>query len=99
MTCRRGCCDTQAQHYRSVFVIAKGQAKANGRERRWARDLDAYRNLRRDGLQPPRIDGARNLEQRADCAEQVESGMLHVKPESFDRFADVFGHKATEVAP
>jgi len=46
------------------------------RERRWSRDMDAYRRLRADGLQPPRIDGAAVLEQEARTRYEVESGRI-----------------------
>lgn len=35
----------------------------NARDARWARDMPAYKRLRRDGLQPPTIDGSARLEQ------------------------------------
>jgi hypothetical protein len=41
-------------------------------ERRWAKDFDAYRRLRKDGLQPARSDGAAQLEATANTREDVE---------------------------
>jgi hypothetical protein len=38
--------------------------------------MDAYKRLRRDGLQPARIDGARELEQKATHESQIVSGSL-----------------------
>ncbi|MFP4512087.1 MAG: hypothetical protein ACLFRV_03965 [Acidimicrobiales bacterium] len=38
-------------------------AEVNAREARWHRDMPAYKRLRRDGLQPPQIDGSARLEQ------------------------------------
>lgn len=46
------------------------------KERRWDRDMDAYKRLRRDGLQPPNIDGSAKLEQKAEHKFQVETGIL-----------------------
>lgn len=48
----------------------------NQKERRWDRDMDAYKRLRNDGLQPPHIDGSARLEQKAEHRVQVETGML-----------------------
>lgn len=46
------------------------------RERRWHTDMRAYKNLRRDGLQPKKIDGAAEVERRAKESWQVETGIL-----------------------
>ena len=48
----------------------------NQKEKRWDRDMDAYKRLRNDGLQPPNIDGSARLEQRAEHKIQVETGIL-----------------------
>lgn len=50
--------------------------RINETERRWDSDMGAYKRLRRDGLQPPNIDGARELERKAEHRVQVETGML-----------------------
>lgn len=42
-------------------------------ERRWAKDMDAYKRLRRDGLQPQQIDGSAALESGATEKWQVEN--------------------------
>lgn len=44
---------------------------------RWAKDMPAYRRLREDGLQPPRIDGCAELEAKASEKTQVEMGVLY----------------------
>lgn len=36
------------------------------------RDVEAYRRLRKDGVQPPAVHGAWELERNADTVEQVE---------------------------
>ena len=51
-------------------------ASVNATERRWEKDMDAYKRLRRDGLQPASVDGARNLEQKAEHRSQIETGIL-----------------------
>lgn len=39
-------------------------------------DREAYRRLRRDGLQPPRIAGSAHLEKHASTRFEVESGAV-----------------------
>jgi len=45
-------------------------------ERQWSKDMDAYKRLKQDGLQPAKIDGAREIEQKATHRSQVETGIL-----------------------
>ena len=45
-------------------------------ERRWSKDMDAYKRLRRDGLQPAHVDGAARIEREATDRSQVETGIL-----------------------
>jgi hypothetical protein len=61
----------------SSMPSRRGQAaQINATERRWEKDMDAYKRLRRDGLQPAHIDGAREIEQKATDRSQVETGIL-----------------------
>ena len=46
-------------------------------EKRWHRDMHAYKRLRDQGLQPPRIDGCADLEVNATTRFEVESGMAY----------------------
>jgi hypothetical protein len=48
----------------------------NQTERNWNKDMPAYKRLRANGLQPKRIDGAANVEKKAQEAWQVETGIL-----------------------
>lgn len=45
-------------------------------ERQWSKDMDAYKRLKQDGLQPMQIDGAREIEQKATDVSQVVTGIL-----------------------
>ena len=45
-------------------------------ERQWSKDMDAYKRLKQDGLQPAKIDGAANIEKKADHSSQVVTGIL-----------------------
>lgn len=46
------------------------------RERALRADLDAYKRLRQDGLQPPNVDGAAQLEATSTHRLQVEEPRL-----------------------
>jgi hypothetical protein len=50
--------------------------RINRTESQWDRDMASYKRLRKDGLQPQKIDGARDLETKATDRVQVETGML-----------------------
>jgi hypothetical protein len=45
----------------------------NDTEKRWHKDMDAYRRLVRDGVQPKGIDGAAEREARANTRVEVEA--------------------------
>lgn len=42
------------------------------RDKQWAEDIPAYKRLRKDGVQPPRVDGAAEREKHAENRIQVE---------------------------
>lgn len=50
-------------------------AKNVALENQWHRDMDAYKRLRNDGLQPTQIDGAHVVEREATSTIQVEHGL------------------------
>lgn len=50
------------------------------REQRWDKDMPAYRDLRRQGTQPPRIDGCAELAARAETRTEIEDGRLMPLP-------------------
>lgn len=52
--CSRGCCETQAQHYRSL-VLAGSRNPVNTE---WDRTLSAYRTAVDNGGDPPTVDSA-----------------------------------------
>lgn len=70
-TCARGCCASQAEHFRSV-ALTRTLPDANRADRRLARDRDAYRALKDQGYQPARLDGAHDLAQTATTAAEIE---------------------------
>lgn len=44
------------------------------RDKQWDADIPAYRRLRKDGVQPPRVDGSAEREKHAESRIQVEGG-------------------------
>jgi hypothetical protein len=59
---------TRAGSARSAVIEAK--------DRVLDKDLDAYKRLRKDGLQPRKIDGSAEVEKRAEEKWQVETGII-----------------------
>lgn len=59
-------------------TTSRGQrvAQINQTERGWNKDMPAYKRLRANGLQPKKIDGAAEVEKRAQEAWQVETGIV-----------------------
>jgi hypothetical protein len=47
----------------------------NKTERNWQKDMPAYKRMRREGLQPKSIDGAAEVEKKAEYKWQVETGL------------------------
>ena len=50
--------------------------RINETEKQWHKDMDAYKRLRKDGLQPKKIDGWHRVEAKAETALQVETGFV-----------------------
>lgn len=48
----------------------------NQTERNWQKDMPAYKRLRKEGLQPRKIDGAAEVEKKAKEKWQVETGII-----------------------
>lgn len=116
--CTTSNCDLPYGKHAFTFGIAsaalptRGHAAAaiNAKEQRWTRDMDAYKRLRRDGLQPPQIDGSHHLEAAAEVPEHVAMGDAAwlvdpdsgehrlTKPEAFKAFEETFERKATSPA-
>jgi hypothetical protein len=74
-----------------------GQARTdriNQTEKEWDTDFDAYRRLRRDGLQPKNSAGSAQMEKRANTKWEIEQGVLTSKPVA-DRIESVQAEAAT----
>jgi hypothetical protein len=51
-------------------------AVTEAREKRWEKDMPAYKRMRQQGLQPKTIDGAAHIEAKAETRFEVESGQV-----------------------
>lgn len=56
--------------------LSRGEHPISRKDRQWDRDLEAYSRLRRNGLQPPGIDGSANLERQGHEPAEIETGQL-----------------------
>lgn len=64
MACSRGCCNSQAEHWRSVRPAIRALIEGNRRDAKLARDLTAYRSMVDQGLEPRTTQGAWELQDR-----------------------------------
>lgn len=58
----------------AIAASATGNVRAqsaNEMDKQWSRDMSAYKRLRADGLQPPRIDGCAQREATASTVKEV----------------------------
>jgi hypothetical protein len=76
MPCLRGCCETQADHYRAVRLDPSGTQPQTQFEKRLDKDRPAYKRLKDEGLQPARVSGAAELEKRAQSRWEIEAGRI-----------------------
>jgi hypothetical protein len=64
------------EDYRSVGYIGPRTRRANTKDEKLARDRDAYKRLRADGLQPGHVGGSDHLEKHASLPIEVEMGWV-----------------------
>jgi hypothetical protein len=78
MSCVRGCCATQADHYRGVTfgAASDGVFEQRRRERTLDKDMSSYKALRQQGLQPKNVNGSAALARDASSRFEVESGQI-----------------------
>jgi hypothetical protein len=73
MSCPRGCCDDYRTHIRGIS-IGSFPTQTTYTERKWDKDMPAYKRLVESGLQPPKIDGCYVIEREATHAKEIELG-------------------------
>jgi len=80
-----GVCDgTVNRVFNAANVILKGEgfystdhgttAGLAGAEKQQTKDMDAYKRLRKEGHQPPMIQGSSDLEKKASTGFEIDSG-------------------------
>lgn len=84
MSCGKPCaCASYRDHLLSISVGAAALptrkaevANTTAKEVVLGRDMDAYKRLRANGVQPKGIDGSAHLEKHASDQTQIERGLL-----------------------
>lgn len=72
MSCARGCCTSQAEHFRSVALTGGALVTGNLADRRLERDMKSYRSMVDQGLEPKCLTGAYDLECTATSTAEIE---------------------------
>lgn len=73
MSCPRGCCPDYKTHIRGIN-IGSFPTDTTLTERKWDKDMPAYKRLYDDGLNPAKIDGAYVMERSATHPREIELG-------------------------
>lgn len=73
MSCPRGCCPDYRTHITGISIGGFPSSNAL-MERRWDKDMPAFKRLCDDGLNPARIDGAYVMERSAKYEAEIEMG-------------------------
>lgn len=76
MSCTRGCCPSNAEHYRSLSVQRIAAAERRRKDTALSYDMAAYKALRRQGYQPPRLEGSYDLCRRATSEAEIRLGQV-----------------------
>lgn len=83
MTCTKGCCPTNRDHWLSVGIAPTATPTRSGgtraqeiidTEKRWDRDHAAYKTLVKQGIQPETLDGTADLAAKATSKREIEMG-------------------------
>lgn len=72
MSCTRGCCPSQRDHFRSVALTSGALVEGNNADRRLLRDMKSYKAMIDQGLEPKCMTGAADLEATARTAAEIE---------------------------
>lgn len=75
-----------ADKIRSIGVL-----KATPRDKALDKDMAAYKRLRKNGLQPPTIDGCADLESKATSQEEINYGKILTKEQQKEARARMDG--------
>ena len=61
---------------RSIQYGGRPKSPQTLMEAKWSRDMPAYKRLRNDGMQPPKIDGCAEIEALAKDQREIEIGHM-----------------------
>lgn len=77
-TCARGCCASQAEHYRGVALSppTPGLMAQKRKDAALSADMAAYKRLRQSNVQPKNVNGSALMEQRATTEFEVNAGQI-----------------------
>lgn len=85
MSCSRGCCETQREHYLSVRLSSTCTPSRNGAyrtqqieatEKRWSKDFAAVKQMKKEGIVPKTTEGAAELLSKANTRLEVEQNKV-----------------------
>lgn len=74
--CAKGCCPSPAEHFRSLSFGTEKSGVVNRKDYALAADMAAYKALRRQGFQPPRVEGSYDLCRRATSEAEIRLGQV-----------------------
>ena len=73
MSCPRGCCPDYKTHIRGVN-IGSTPTQVTYTERKWEKDMDAFKSMVDQGLNPGRLEGAYVMERSAKNEREIKLG-------------------------
>ncbi len=73
MPCVKGCCPDYKTHIRGV-AIGGFPTQITYTERKWDKDMTAFKSMVDQGLKPARLDGAYVMERSAKDVREIEIG-------------------------
>jgi hypothetical protein len=73
MSCVRGCCESYKEHIQGINIGSFPTATTY-KERKLELDRNAYKAMRKDGVQPKGVMGAHVIQANADHVKEVEMG-------------------------
>lgn len=73
MPCVKGCCPDYKTHIRGVN-IGSLPTQTTYTERKWDKDMEAFKRLSDSGLKPGRLEGAYVMERSAKHEREITSG-------------------------
>lgn len=73
MTCRKGCCPDYRTHIANIS-IGSFPTQTTYTERKWDKDMGAFKRMADEGLNPGRLEGAYVMERSATHPKEIEQG-------------------------